>query len=392
MGGDLVLKGATLLTPFRKIEDGVVVITDGRIAAVDRAGSVALPADAPIEDCSGLTAVPGFVDIHVHGGGGGDVMDASVDSLQTMSAFHARGGTTSLLATTLTAAQAQILQALKVIRSAMRTPMPGAEILGAHLEGPFLSPAQAGAQSMEHIRSAQPPEIDRLLEHSEVIRIVTAAPEIPGGLELGRLLHQRGIVASIGHSDARYPDVVRAVEAGYRHVAHLFCGMSRWINVKGEKIAGVSEAALLLDDLTVELIADGNHVSTHMIALALKAKPYGKTCLVTDAIPFAGLPPGKYRLGEIEILTTPTAARMPDSSGNAGSVATMIQLIQRMVLSVGVKLQDAVAMAAAVPARVIGMDSRKGVLAPGMDGDIVVLTGDLRVAMTVVRGSIAYRA
>lgn len=392
MSESLVLTGGAVLTPLRRIERGVVVITDGRITAVDHVNAVPLPAGASIEDCSGLIVVPGFVDIHVHGGGGGDVMRGSVESLQTISAFHARGGTTSFLATTLTAPRAQILSVLEAVRSAMRSSMLGAEILGAHLEGPFLSPAQAGAHNLEHIRPAQPAEVDCLLEYSEEIRVVTAAPEIPGGLELGRMLHQHGIVASIGHSDARYPDVVKAVEAGYRHVTHLFCGMSRWVNIRGEKTAGVSEAALLLDDLTVELIADGNHVPPHMMDLALRAKRPGQVCLVTDAIPFAGLPPGTYRLGGMEILTTPTAARMADGSGNAGSVATMIQLVQQMVTNVGVSLRDAAAMATIVPARIIGMDFRKGVLAPGMDGDVVVLTENLRVSMTVVRGSIAYRA
>lgn len=391
MDKSMVLAGGTVLTPLRRIERGVVVITDGCIAAVDHTAAVRWPEGTAVEDCSGMTVVPGFVDIHVHGGGGGDVMDGTLESLQIVSAAHARGGTTSFLATTLTAPEPRILSVLDAIRTARRSLMPGAEVLGAHLEGPFLSKAQAGAQNAEHIRPPSAAEVNRLLEYAPEIRVVTAAPEIPGGLELGRTLSRHGIVASIGHSDAQYPDVLKAVEAGYRHVTHLYCAMSRWVNIRGEKIAGVSESALLLDDLTVELIADGNHVSPHMMALTLKAKGTGLVCLVTDAIPFAGLPPGRYRLGGVEIVTTPTAARMPDDSGNAGSVATMVQLVRRMVQDVGVAFEDAVAMATVVPARIIGVGHRKGMLAPGMDGDAVVLTQDLHVSMTVAGGRIVFR-
>ncbi len=392
MRQSLLLAGGTVLTPVRRIDRGAVLITDGRIVAVDRAAVVHPPADAVVEDCSGLTVVPGFVDIHVHGGGGGDVMQGTVEALQIMSGAHACGGTTSFLATTLTAPEGQILSVLETVRAARQSTLPGAQVLGAHLEGPFLSRAQAGAQNPLHIRPPNPEEVGRLLEYAEEIRLVTAAPEIPGGLELGQRLHERGIVASIGHSDAYYPDVVRAVEAGYRHVTHLYCGMSHWVNIRGEKTAGVSEAALLLDDLTVELIADGNHVSPHMMALALKAKGVERVCLVTDALPFTGLPPGRYRLGGVDIVTTPTSARMLDDSGNAGSVATMDRLVQTMVQEVGVVLQDAVAMATVVPARVVGVDHHKGTLAPGMDGDVVVLTEGLRVAMTVVEGRVVYGA
>jgi N-acetylglucosamine-6-phosphate deacetylase len=388
----LALQGGTIFTPVRRLDRGVVVMLDGRIHAVGPLDGTTIPEGAAVEDCAGLLIVPGFVDIHVHGGGGGDATQGRIEGLEIMSAAHARGGTTSLLATTLSAPEGQILAALEAIRAARRMSLPGASVLGAHLEGPFISPGQAGAQDPHAIRPPHSEEIDRLLEYADVIRLVTAAPEVPGGLDLARRLVQRGIVASIGHSDAYYPDIVRAVEAGYRHVTHLYCGMSRWINVKGEKVAGVAEAALLLDDLTVEIIADGNHVSPHMIALTLKAKGPERICLVTDAIPYAGMPPGRYRLGGVDIVTTPTAARMLDDSGNAGSVATMDRVVRFMVHEVGVPLQKVLVMATMVPPRVIGEDHRKGMLSPGMDGDVTVLTEDLHVRMTVVGGHVVYRA
>lgn len=387
---ELALVNGRVVTPFRTVDPGNVIVEGRFIKAVGPSARVAVPEGARTLDCTGYFVVPGFVDLHVHGGGGSEAMEGTTEALRRMARYHAAGGTTSLLPTTLCAPEAEIHRALDAIGAMQGVEHDGAEILGAHLEGPFISMSERGAQNPAFVRSASSHEVDRLLERADVIRVMTAAPEVPGGLELGQRMHAAGVLMSIGHSSAFYPDVVRAVEAGYRHVTHLYCGMSRWVNERGKKTAGVSESALLLDELSVELIADGNHVSPHMMELAIRMKGPNMTCLVTDCILAAGLPPGEYSLGGVKFVLTPTAARLADDSGNAGSILRMGEAVRNVVRMVGVSLQDAVRMASLTPARRIRMDHRKGSLSPGKDADIVILTPELDVAATIVGGRVVY--
>ncbi len=391
----VLFERGTVVTPLQVLRDGALYVERGVIRAVGQIPELdRFRAEADrIVDCSGRYIVPGFIDVHVHGGGGGDTMAASVEALRTMARFHARGGTTALVATTVSADEGAIARALAAIRRARdEGEWPGAAILGAHLEGPFIAPEQAGAQNPGAIRAPSPADLDRLSDWAEIVRVITAAPEIEGGLEVGRKAAALGIVASMGHSNALYPDVVRGVAAGYRSVTHLYCGMSKWVNVRGEKMAGLAESALLIDELFVELIADGNHVPPHLIQLTYKVKGADRVCLVTDSIWAAGLPPGPYQLGGVDIVVTPTSARMADGSGNAGSVATMDMNLRNVVQLAGIGLADAIRSATWTPANLLAIHNKKGVLAPGKDADVVVLDEDLRVRLTMVAGRIVFEA
>jgi N-acetylglucosamine-6-phosphate deacetylase len=386
----LFLRGGRLITPLRVIERGGLLIEGGQINALGE--GLEPPRDVKILNLQGNYIAPGFIDIHVHGGGGADVMDGTVEALETISRVHAAGGTTSLLATTLTAPLEEIRKALESIACARRTLLSGAQVLGAHLEGPYFSMEQRGAQNPAYLKNPKPQEYLKLLEDypGEILR-VSAAPELEGALELGRALRDRGILASIGHSSATYDEILAAIEAGYTHVTHLYSGMSGVKRVAGYRVSGVIEATLLLDELTTEVIADGHHLPPSLLRLILKAKGLERVSLVTDAIAATGMPPGNYTLGELEIIVEDGVAKLPDRSAFAGSVATMNLLVRNMVQNVGLALPEAVKMATLNPARLLKLEGRKGLLAPGADADIVVFDNEINILLTIVGGRIVFR-
>lgn len=392
---DLLLLGGLVVTPFRRIKPGGVYIVDGKIGGVGRAAdfeSLRTRPDLSILDCSDCIVAPGFIDIHVHGAGGGDVMNGTTASIRTMARYHAMGGTTALLPTTLTAPTPSIAKALDAIASVQQEEATDrAQVLGAHVEGPHIAVEQAGAQNPAHIRGATPRDIEFLTQRADSVRLVTAAPEIENGLTLGNALAHHGIVPSMGHSSAAYKEVSQALEAGYRSVTHLFCGMKPWINVRGDKRGGLVESAFLYDDLFVEMIADLNHVSAHLMQLTFKVKGADRVALITDGMWATGMPPGPYTMGGLDIIVTESAARLADDSGNAGSVATMETCVQNVVTHAGVPLADALRSAALTPAALIGADRQKGSLTPGKDGDVTVLDAHLRVRATVTSGRVVYQ-
>lgn len=398
----LHIVNARLLTPYRLIPQGELLIENGRIACVGQfCGSIRPEKGTARIDAHGMHLAPGFVDIHVHGGGGGDVMDAKLSSLQRICTAHAIGGTTSLLLTTLTAPLDHVAAALDTIESASHRSVLDARVLGAHLEGPFLNPMHAGAQNPESIVPPRETEyLPLLASHPSILR-VTLAPEIPGGLTLAGHLRDRGILASIGHSGATYQQVLAATEAGCTHVTHMFCGMGSVTKVNGYRVSGVVESTLLLDSLTTEMIGDGHHLPPSLALLLLKAKP-GAVALVTDAISATGEDLGTHQLGGLQILVEHTVpaefeeeppgavAKLRDRSAFAGSVSTMNQLVRFMTQAVGVPLASAVQMATTIPARIVGR-SDIGILAPGALGDVVMFDDRLDVALTAVEGRIIYR-
>ncbi|MEM3433099.1 MAG: N-acetylglucosamine-6-phosphate deacetylase [Candidatus Methanomethyliaceae archaeon] len=399
------LRGGVILTPLRKIADGVVVVEDDRIVAVGSPDAY-LKACFQEIDARDFYVAPGFIDLHVHGGGGHDVMEGSLEALETIASTHAQGGTTSWLATTLTAPQEQIWAALCAIEKAVMHPLKGAKVLGAHLEGPYFNPEQAGAQNRAYLRLPDRKEYKTILDNFSCIRRVSAAPELPGGLELGYELRRRGILASIGHSNATYHQVLTAIEAGFSHVTHIYSGMSMVHRVRAYRFAGVLEATLLLDSLTTEIIADGHHLPPSLMQLILKAKGTDRVCVVTDAIAAAGLGPGHYELGGLEILVENEVpddyevrldldsyvAKLVDRTSFAGSVATMNTLVRNLATLVGIPLSEAVKMATLVPARVLGITSERGVIAPGLKADLVVFDEHMDVHLTIVEGKIVYRS
>jgi N-acetylglucosamine-6-phosphate deacetylase len=388
--GVLAVVGGRVLTPFRQIPRGTVLIRGERIEAVGAADEVPVPPQATTVDAVGSVVVPGFVDIHVHGGAGADFMDASLEAIDTACAFHARGGTTALLATLRTAPLEDIIRALEVLREAADRRRQGAAIAGVHIEGPYFAPAEAGAQPPGAIRDPDPGEWRRLLAFAGLVRRMSVAPELPRALELGRELVASGIVASIGHTAATFDDVVRAVEAGYSHVTHMYSSMSGLRRVRAFRIPGVIEATLLLDDLSTEMIADGCHLPPPLIRLIIKAKGVDRLCVCTDAVRVAGFPPGEYTSAGRTVLVEDGVAKLPDRSVFAGSTATMDRCLQTLVTAAGVSLQDAVKMATINPARFMRLDGNRGSLAPGKRADLVLLDDALTVRLTVVGGEIVY--
>jgi len=401
----LVFKNAKIITPIRVIDNGVLVVKEGKISSVGPRNEIKVPKNAKGIDVAGKYLTPGFIDIHLHGGGGADTMDATQEAMEKLSVVHARGGVTSILPTTWTAPLDDIIRAIEAIGLAKRRILSGAQVLGVHLEGPYLSVQQKGAQNQKYLKSPKPEEYLKLLDEYDCILRISAAPELEGGLELGRELSKRGIVASIAHTNATYQDMLAAIDAGYTHVTHMYSRMSGLKRVNAYKISGAIESTLLLDELTTEVIADGHHLPPSLIKLIIKAKGVDRVSLITDATRATGLGPGRYSIAGLDCVVEANVTEefeIPENKGNyvakllsrdafVGSVATMNRCVRNMVKFVGLSIQDALKMATINPAKVIGMGQKKGSLAKGKDADMVILDDDVNVIMTMVGGRIVYR-
>lgn len=396
----MYLVNATVITPHRMLPNSAICIEGGRILAVLRMESLntgeLMKAGHSVVDARGAYVAPGFVDIHVHGGGGADAMDGTPEAFLTMAAVHARGGTTAMVPSTLTSCDEDLIRALAAFDEAIGRQSAGAELLGVHLEGPYFAQSQRGAQDPQYIRNPDPDHYLGLLGLSKSIVRVSAAPELPGALELGRELRRREILASIGHTDATYEQILEAVEAGYSHVTHLYSGMSGVHRMRAYRVAGAIESGLLLDDLTVEVIADGRHLPAALLRLIYRCKGPDRIALCTDAIRAAGMPAGEYTMGSAShgqpVIVDEGVAWLPDRTAFAGSVAQMNRLVRNMVNLAGASLPDAVKMASLTPARILGIDRRKGSIDRGKDADIVVFDDEVNIRLTMVKGNIVYRA
>lgn len=342
------------------------------------AETVELPSDAVV--------LPGFIDPHIHGAGGADAMDGTPEALATISRTLAAEGTTAFLATTMTESPASILRALRNVRDCGET--PGARLLGVHLEGPFISPAYAGAQPKEYIAEPSVAAFDEYMAASGGrIRIVTVAPEVPGADAFIRHLAELGIVASVGHSAAGVADVRRAISCGARSVTHTYNAQSPFRH----REIGVAGSALLFDELNCEIIADGIHVSPEAIRLLVKNKPKDRVTLITDAMRAKGCPDGVSELGGQTVYVKNGEARLADGT-LAGSVLRMNDAVCRMVTVIGLPLPEAVDLATRNTAALLGISDSCGTIACGHRADFTVLDSRFRVLMTVVGGRTVYRA
>lgn len=384
-GGRVILSDRIAAGPHVYWENGVLTaITDA-----------ALPFDEEI-DAAGRYVAPGLIDIHVHGGGGADFLDGTPEAFLTAAAMHARHGSTTIIPTATSGDWADTLAMHAAWRQALPRNDAGADMPGLHLEGPYFAMSQRGAQDPRHLRQPDPAEYIPLLDEcgGDILRW-SAAPELPGALALGRALRQRGILAAVGHSDASCAQVEAAWEAGYTHATHLYSGMSSVHRVNAYRHAGVVEAAYLIDGMTVEIIADGKHLPRELLQLVYKFKGPDRTALITDAMRGAGMPDGPSVLGHwkagLPVIIEDGVAKLPDRQSFAGSVATAELLVRNMARLAGVPLTDAVKMATATPARIMGLHDR-GALAPGLRADIVLFDEDIRIARTIVGGRSVYIA
>jgi len=386
IGKSLLLNNAVIYLPDSVLIGGSILIEDGRIAGIFAAGD-ALPDNVAVQfDVEGRTLIPGFIDLHVHGGGGADAMGAATqpDAIERMSRYHASHGTTSFLPTTLTADHEPLLQAIRGIVQAMKSGTSGAEVLGIHMEGPYLNPKRCGAQDSRSMRIPSRKEIEQYLHAAEgALRLITLAPERDEMMELIRYLRdEMGVTVSIGHSDADSKTVRAAVEAGATHVTHLFNGMSPLHH----REPGVAGSALMHDELAVELICDGVHLHPEIIRMVYKVKPHNRIVLVTDSIGAAGCPNGEYDLGSMPIVLKDGTARLRDGGNLAGSCLTMERALANTMAFTGIPLEDVLPGLTINPAKQIGVENRKGSIELGKDADLAVLDTDYAVVRTYVKG------
>lgn len=377
------------------IVGGNVVLKDGIIVDVEAAAAGgAVAPGARVIDAEGRYVAPGFIDIHVHGGGGFDFMDGEESAFLGVADTHARYGTTSMLPTTLTGSGEELLDLLATYERVLPKNRVGAQFLGLHIEGPYFAMNQKGAQDPRYIRNPDPVEYRKVLEKAHLIRRWSAAPELPGALEFARYAREKGVLVALAHTDAIYEEVLEGFNNGYTLATHFYSCMLGVTRRNAFRYAGAVEAAYLIDDMDVEIIADGVHLPAALLKLVYKIKGAGRTALITDAIRAAGMPDGETILGNIhhgmKVIVEDGVAKLPDRSAFAGSVATADRLVRTMIGQAGVSLTEAVRMITATPASILGLSESKGKIAAGYDADIVIFDEDIQIHSTIIKGELIY--
>lgn len=387
----LLLKDLTIYTEEGVLSDGYLLMEKGRIHSYGKLAELEKTENVPtISFPKGSKLIPGMIDIHIHGAKNADAMDGSHDGLKTIAEILPYEGTTSFLATTMTQGQEEIESALTCISAFIETDnKPGqAEILGVHLEGPFINEKRAGAQPLDAIKTA---DIELFQRWNQLagnqIRLVTLAPEKENGLKLAAYLKENGIVASMGHTDAVYEEVVEAVQAGMNHVTHLYNGMRGFHH----RDPGTAGAVLLHDELTAEMIVDGVHIHPEIVKLTYKQKGKDKIILITDSMRAKWLEDGVSSLGGQKVIVKDGKALL-ENGALAGSTLKMNDALTNMMAFTGCSLEDVITMGAYNPAKQIGVLDRKGSIKTGKDADLVVLDDNNKVILTICRGIIAAKS
>ena len=383
----LAVTAGRVMTPDRVILDGVVLVEGPKILEVGSRRAVRFSRDEfQVVGHSQQLLAPGFIDVHTHGAMGRDVMEGTDEALEVISRFLAAHGTTSFLATTVTASPIATLQAVEALGSQVDRPLPGARMLGLHLEGPFINPEKRGAHTAKYIRRPSTLIFDQLLACSgHQIKLITVAPEVEGSPELIRFARAKGVVVSLGHSNATLEETMAAIALGAGNATHTFNAMRPF----SHRDPGILGAVLTAPEIWAELIADGVHVSPAAINLCIQCKSARRILLISDAVSATGMPEGQYRLSDIEITLSGGICRTREGQ-LAGSTLTQDQALRNMVRWSHLPLEAVLGMLTRNPAQSLGIAESKGTLAEGRDADMVLLDRNLRVHTTIIQGEVSH--
>jgi len=375
-----LIRGGDIVTPAG-VRRGDVLIESGKLARVGKITRTE-SRGAQVLDATGRLVLPGMIDVHVQGAGGSDFLEGTPKAVRAVCRNLARFGTTALLATTAIDTTAPDQPHIRAIAEVMSGPAPGARILGIHLEGPFINLVKKGMIQPRFIRAPDGQYLDFIQKTcAGGLRMMTIAPELPGALDLVRALTERGVIASLGHTDATYEEALRGIEAGISHVTHTANAM-RSIH---HRDPGALGAALMSDSLTMQVITDGIHLHPAFLRWIVAMKGPARFALITDGISAVGLPPGRYSYGGLEFTIDNGAARYIDGT-LIGTALTQPQLVRRLMNFTDMPLHEAVNMASLYPARILGVDDRKGSLETGKDADVVICDHDLNVGTVIAEG------
>ncbi|WP_308040263.1 N-acetylglucosamine-6-phosphate deacetylase [Streptomyces sp. PSKA30] len=367
-----MLSGANVVMPTGTVKDAQVVVDGTRITS-------AAPANAQVIDLNGHWLVPGFVDLHNHGGGGASFTSGTVDEVLKGIHTHRLHGTTTLVASTVTGDMDFLTRRAGLLSELAEQ----GEIAGIHFEGPFISPCRKGAHSEELLRDPEPSEVRKLIDAARGrAKMLTLATELPGGIDSVRLLAEHGVIAAVGHTDATYEQTVEAIDAGATVATHLFNAMP----ALGHRAPGPIAALLEDERVTVELINDGTHLHPAALELAFHHAGPERVAFVTDAMDAAGFGDGRYLLGPLEVEVSDGVARLVEGGSIAGSTLTLDRAFKRAVTIDRLPVEHAVAALSANPARLLGLDDRIGSLEPGKDADLVLLDADFELKGVMRQG------
>jgi N-acetylglucosamine-6-phosphate deacetylase len=391
----VIIKGKVVFPDH--IQENAAIICEGNtIKEIKSMFDLQINETDNVIDAKNNYVSPGFIDIHTHGGGGYDFMDGTVEAFLGAAETHARFGTTALLPTTLASTTDELLKIFPIYKEASAENKRGSKFLGLHLEGPYFSYNQRGAQDLEYLHNPDPEEYNRILEASDDIVRWSLAPELNGAIRFGELLRSKNILPSVAHSDAIYEEVEKAYQAGFTHITHLYSCMSSVLRRNAFRYAGVVEAAYLIDNMTVEIIADGVHLPKPLLQFVYKFKGSDKTALCTDSMRGAGMPDGESILGSLgkgqKVIIEDGVAKLQDRSAFAGSVATSDRLVRTMVKIAEVPLVEAVKMITLTPARIIKIDNKKGSIKEGKDADIIIFDENINISTTIIEGNVIYKS
>ena len=370
-----------ILTPQGWLKDGSVLINDGKILEITNSDLAVI--GATVIDAKGMFIVPGFISMHCHGGGGHDFTEGTTEAFKEAAAAHLKHGSTTIFPTLSSTTFENISLAAATCDQLMAEDAD-TTIMGLHIEGPYLNENMAGTQWKEFLKNPDPEEYKALVESTKCIKRWDISPELPGAHDFARYMTSKGILTAITHTEAEYQEIKDAFAAGFTHAAHFYNAMPGFHKRREYKYEGTVESVYLMDDMSVEVIADGVHLPATILKLVYKVKGVEKTCLVTDSLKFAGYT--GETINDPNYVIENGVCKWADRQTLAGSIATADVLVQTMVKKAGIPLEDAVRMASETPARLTGIADSKGTLEKGKDADIVILDNDVNVRCVFTKG------